>query len=55
MRSVRCFLLFGICFSSLSACWLFADSAVEEEEKKDTGYTTEEREELMRTIGYVQQ
>jgi hypothetical protein len=25
------------------------------EEKEDTGYTLEEREELMRTIGYVQQ
>jgi len=32
-----------------------SDVVVEEQEKKDTGYTEEQREELMRTIGYVQQ
>ncbi len=31
------------------------ETVVEEQEKKDTGYTEEQREELMRTIGYVQQ
>ena len=55
MRSIRWLLLLGSCLSLLSACWLFSDKAVEEEEREDTGYTTEEREELMRTIGYVQQ
>ena len=55
MRRFRWILLFGTSLSALSACWFFSDNALEEEEKKDTGYTTEEREELMRTIGYVQQ
>ena len=37
MQSVRRFLLVASCLSGLSACWLFADKTVEEEEKQDTG------------------
>jgi len=42
---------------AVGAGWWFVTSGSEEitEEKEDTGYTVEEREELMRTIGYVQQ
>lgn len=38
-----------------AACGWFASDEPVEEEKEDTGYTVEQREELMRTIGYVQQ
>ena len=38
-----------------SACALFKSDEPVLEEKEDTGYTVEQREELMRTIGYVQQ
>jgi hypothetical protein len=49
--AVTAFLLAG------GAGWWFVTSGPDEisEEKEDTGYTLEEREELMRTIGYVQQ
>jgi hypothetical protein len=42
---------------SAGAGWWFTRSVEPEVvgEKEDTGYTLEEREELMRTIGYVQQ
>jgi len=32
-----------------------SETVGEEQDDKDTGYTEEQREEMMRTIGYVQQ
>ena len=53
-RGVRWFLFLGVALNGVACGW-FGDDEPEEEEKEDTGYTVEQREELMRTIGYVQQ
>ena len=55
MRGLFSFLLFGVLGLNGLACGWFKSDEPEELEKEDTGYTVEQREELMRTIGYVQQ
>ena len=53
-RRVCWFLFLGVAFNGVACGWFGGEDPVEEE-KEDTGYTVEQREELMRTIGYVQQ
>jgi hypothetical protein len=57
MQSKRWIVATAILVLSAGAGWWFTRSVEPEVvgEKEDTGYTLEEREELMRTIGYVQQ
>ncbi|MEC7242484.1 MAG: hypothetical protein VXW32_14710 [Myxococcota bacterium] len=55
MQQRVCWILFlGVALNG-AACGWFGGEEPEAEEKEDTGYTVEQREELMRTIGYVQQ
>jgi len=57
MQSKRIAMATGLLLLTVGAGWWFTRSSSPEivEEKEDTGYTVEEREELMRIIGYVQQ
>ncbi len=55
MRSSKILILVLFAGMAVTGFWLRKDSTEEPVEKEDTGYTVEEREELMRTIGYVQQ